>query len=109
MSVKVLALVTINEEQPRALASYLKATGPLLEAVGAKIIQRFTVNEAVVGSQPSQSVMIIDYPSREAVGQVFSSKIYQDVIPIRDKAFFDYNISLVTAEDEANSERISCN
>ncbi|WP_425655739.1 DUF1330 domain-containing protein [Roseobacter sp. EG26] len=106
MPVKVLALVTINEHQPRALASYLKATGPLLEAVGAKIVQRFTVSEAVVGKKPAQSVMIVDYPNREAVGLVFGSQIYQDIIPIRDTAFIDYHVSVVADGDAATSENV---
>lgn len=98
MSVKVIALVTINEDEPMALASYLAATGPLLEAVGGKIIQRFTVQETVVGNKPAQHVMIVDYPNRQAVDAVFGSQIYQDIVPIRDRAFLTYDVSVVSME-----------
>ncbi len=47
MPVKVIALVTFNEDQSRALAAYLDATGPLLESVGAKTVQQFTVKEVL--------------------------------------------------------------
>lgn len=100
MSVKVIALVTINDDQPMALATYLAATGPLLEAVGAKIIQRFSVQEAVVGRKPAQSVMIVEYPNRQAVDAVFGSQIYQDIVPIRDTAFSTYNVSVASMETD---------
>jgi uncharacterized protein (DUF1330 family) len=98
MSVKVIALVTINENEPMALASYLAATGPLLEAVGAKIISRFEVQEAIVGNKPAQSVMIVEYPNRQAVDAVFGSQIYQDIVPIRDRAFLTYTVSVASME-----------
>ena len=56
MSVFVLAMVTINEAEPHALSKYLEATMPLLDEVGGKLLQRFTVNEVVVGSRPAHSV-----------------------------------------------------
>lgn len=98
MSVKVIALVTINDDEPMALASYLAATGPLLEAVGAKMIQRFLVQEAVVGNKPAQSVMIVEYPNRQAVDAVFNSQVYKDIVPIRDRAFSTYNVSVASME-----------
>jgi len=95
MSVTVIALVTINEEAPVALAAYLEVTGPLLEKAGAKIVKRFEISEAVVGQQPAQSVVIVEYPNRDAVSQVFESDEYQSVKVIRDEAFTNYQISIV--------------
>ena len=100
MSVLVLALVTINEAEPYALAKYLDATIPLLDEVGAKIIQRFDVNEVVVGRRPAHSVMIVEYPDREAVDKVFTSATYKSIVPYRDKAFLDYHISVVVGDVE---------
>lgn len=98
MSVKVIALVTINEDQPVALAQYLAATGPLLDAAGGKILQRFVVQDVVVGKKPAQSVMIVEYPDRAAVDAVFGSQIYKDIIPIRDTAFSTYDVSVAAME-----------
>jgi uncharacterized protein (DUF1330 family) len=98
MPVKVIALVTINDDQPRALAAYLEATLPLLEAVGGSIAQRFTVQGQVVGNMPAKSVMIINYPSYEAVQELFESEAYQNIIPTRNLAFKDYSVSVVSME-----------
>jgi uncharacterized protein (DUF1330 family) len=101
MTVQILALVTINEDQPQALAQYLEATAPLLEAAGAQIVQRFVIGEDIVGQAPSQSVMIVNYPSRDAVDIVFQSDIYRAIAPIRDKAFSSYHVSLVAGVEAA--------
>lgn len=95
MAVKVIALVTINDDAPLALAQYLDVTTPLLEKAGAKIIQRFTLNEAVVGKRPAQSVVIVEYPSKEAVSDVFDSTEYQAIKSVRDRAFSNYQVSIV--------------
>lgn len=100
MTVKVIALVTINEDQPMALAQYLAATGPLLEQVGAKILQRFAVQDTVVGQKPAQSVMIVEYPDRAAVDAVFGSQVYKDIIPVRDAAFSTYTVSVAAMAEE---------
>lgn len=100
MSVIVLALVTINEAEPYALSKYLDATLPLLDEVGAKIVQRFDVNEVVVGRRPAQSVIMVEYPSREAVDKVFSNATYRGIVPYRDRAFLDYHISVVAGDVE---------
>lgn len=93
--VTVLAFVTIAEDQPQALAEYFRLTGPLLDRVGARIVRRFAVTEAVVGRGPSRTVVIVDYPSRAAVDAVFLSPDYAAAIPARDRAFLDYAITVV--------------
>jgi uncharacterized protein (DUF1330 family) len=98
MSVTILALVTVADDAPFELATYFKVTEPLLARAGAKIIKRFSVNEVVVGHRPAKTLMIVEYPSREAVHDVFGSPEYQAIIPIRDIAFPTYQISIVGEE-----------
>lgn len=94
--VTVIALLTIAEDAPMALAEYLNVTGPLLQRAGAKITKRFQIREMVVGGAPAQSVVIVKYPSRAAVDMVFNSPEYHSIIPVRDKAFLTYQVSIVT-------------
>ena len=99
MAVTVVALVSINEEEPFALAEYFRITGPLLERAGAEIVKRFTVNEVVVGHRPAKTVMIVKYPSRAAVESVFASPEYEAVKKIRDVAFTEYHVSIASDEE----------
>lgn len=96
MSVTIVALVTINEDEPQALAKYLAVTMPLLEKAGAKIVQRFEVQEMVVGHRPAKTIMVVEYPDRSAIDWVFKSAEYQSVKEIRDVAFLDYQVSIVS-------------
>lgn len=96
MAVTVIALVTINEDEPMALARYLEATGPLLVEANARIVQRFKVDETVVGNRPAKTMIVVEYPDRAAVDHVFNSPEYAGIRPVRDQAFSDYHISIVT-------------
>ncbi len=95
MMAKVIALVTINEEQPLALAKYLELTEPVLERVGANIIQRYMLDEEVVSHRPAKTIIVVDYPSRDAIDEVFSSREYEPAIPFRDVAFSTYSVHAV--------------
>ena len=93
--VTVLAFVTIAEDAPDALAAYFRVTDPLLKRAGARIVKRFAVNDVVVGTNPSQTVVMVEYPSREAVDSVFKSPEYAAVKATRDRAFSTYAITIV--------------
>ena len=94
LSAKVIAMVTINEDQPQALAKYLELTEPVLERVGAKITERFKLEE-IVGDIPAKTIIIVDYPSRAAIDEVFSSSEYNQAAPFRDAAFSTFSIHIV--------------
>lgn len=96
MAVQVIALVTVNDDEPLALAQYIAATTPLMEQAGGRVLRRFSVNEVVVGHKPAKLVIIIEYPSREAVDMVFNSQVYSDIVPTRDLAFLEYHVSIVS-------------
>jgi uncharacterized protein (DUF1330 family) len=93
--VTVLAFVTVAEDAPDALAAYFRVTDPLLKKAGAKIVKRFSIHDVVVGKKPAQTVVMVEYPSREAVDMVFGSAEYAAVIPHRDRAFLDYAITII--------------
>lgn len=95
MTARVIALVTINEDQPLALAKYLELTVPVLERVGAKITERHNIEDTIVGDSPASTVIVVDYPSRAAIDEVFSSSEYKNAAPYRDAAFSTYSIHVV--------------
>ena len=94
MTTKVLAMVTINEGEPQALAHYLKVTEMLMTRVDAKITKRFHVKEVVIG-EPLKTVILTEYPNRDAVTQVFESEEYKALKATREKAFTSYVVSVV--------------
>ena len=91
----MIALVTINEDEAQALGRYLEITEPLLKRNGARIVERFSLEDDIIGSRPAQSVIIVEYPNHEAVHEVFSSREYKAAIPFRDTAFATYSVHVV--------------
>lgn len=95
MSTYVIACVTINPDQKDAYQAYLETTLPLLEKVGGKIFQCFDVDDVVVGDKPAETIMVVEYPDVDAVHSLFGSPEYQEIIPMRDRAFATYSVSIV--------------
>ncbi len=94
--IQVVASLTINPDEPEALESYFAAAMPLIENAGATVAQQIELGDPIVGETPSQLLMLVDYPSLDAVDAVFRSPAYQSMIPIRDRAFLKYNICYVS-------------
>lgn len=99
MTVTVIALLSINEDEPQALGEYFRITSPLLDRARARIVKRFKLNEAIVGNRPAEMAVIVEYPDREAVDTVFKSNDYRQAIPFRDRAFLKYEISVGVGDD----------
>lgn len=96
MPIRVVALVTINPDEAQALQRYMDVTTPLLEEVGARIVQQAQVQNVVVGDEIAERLMVVEYPDLDALDKVFKSAAYKSVIPSRDKAFKTYNVSILS-------------
>ena len=92
---QVLASLRINPENPDAVNTYFEAAIPLIEAVGGKVIEQIDLGEQLIGKTGSSFVFVVEYPDRDAIDRVFSSAQYKSIIPVRDKAFSHYNISII--------------
>ncbi len=95
MSVQVVACIAINPDEPEALQAYFDATLPLLEEVGARVLQRLDITDVVVGQKMGETLMVVEYPDLGALDRVFESDRYKAIIPMRDKAFSTYNVSVL--------------
>lgn len=93
MNKKATLVVTAspNPEEMEAVQSYLKDVMPLFVGAGGKLVKRLKVSNALNGSK-SGMVMVMDFDSEESIKNLFSSKEYMALIPIRDKGFSETNI-----------------
>lgn len=104
MTITVLATITFEDGQNEALTTYLEVTAPLLERAKAQVMQMFDLKEAIVGNGPAKRLIVVEYPDRASVDLVFNSPEYKAIIPIRDKAFSTYE---VTIADQLSSAPLS--
>ncbi|WP_323766726.1 DUF1330 domain-containing protein [Antarctobacter sp.] len=96
MSVYVIACLTVNPDHDDDYQTYISAAMPLLEKVGGQLSQQFPVGDVVVGKKVAETIMVVEYPDIAAVHALFESQEYQALIPVRDRAFSTYNISIVS-------------
>ncbi|MEM1299135.1 MAG: DUF1330 domain-containing protein [Pseudomonadota bacterium] len=93
--IQVIASLTTNPDEPEALKKYFEIALPLVASVGARVSQRITMGDPVIGEQASEMILVVDYPSYQAIDDVFQSAAYRSIIEARDKAFLKYNICIV--------------
>ncbi|WP_282095895.1 DUF1330 domain-containing protein [Epibacterium ulvae] len=94
MTVKVVALTSVNEDNIDALTTYIGVTSPLLERVGARIVERYQIEKTVIGDALPQTVTVVEYPDMAAVERVFEGAEYTGLREVRERAFTHYQISI---------------
>lgn len=98
MSVIMIALNTVNPDNPDAVKAYAEAAMPLIKAAGGKPIGRFDCGEVITGTGFPGLVLAVEFPSAQAIKQVFESDAYKALIPMRDKAFSSFNVCISNAD-----------
>ena len=94
MSATLVVTGTPNPSEMNSVQDYLQGVMPLLMGAGGTLVKRLKVAK-VVNGRPSGIVLVMDFPSEEAVTEMFASEAYGELIDNRDKGFAEMNI-LVT-------------
>ncbi len=83
---RVLVTGWLNPDGQEALAEYQAAAGPIMAANGARPVLKAKPDQAWIGEAPDVVVMM-DFPSTDAVTAAFGDPAYTQLVPIRDQAF----------------------
>ena len=92
MSVKMIALAILNAEQKEAAQSYSAKAKDLIAQFGGRPEGRFGLVEPLVGDQPAQITLIVDFDDGSQIKDFIYSDEYQALIPERKKGFQSMNI-----------------
>lgn len=68
----------------------------LLDAAGARIVERFPLTDTVAGEVSADTMIVVEYPVRDAVDRVFGSAVYRAIRNVRDRAFTHDSVSNVS-------------
>ncbi len=96
MAIKLLVMTTVNPDEPLSLENYLRVVGPLVEAAGGRLIDRFEVAKTIVGQGSAQFITLVEYPDEEAIHSVFQSDEYKALEETRNKAFSSYQVNILS-------------
>lgn len=79
-----------------AMQEYVQGVMPLLLALGGVVVKRSIFTEAYHGDKFFTYLLVMDFPSKQAVVEMFDSEDYQRLIPARDRGFANIHISFAT-------------
>ena len=92
MSAKMIALAVLNSEQKEAAQSYSAKAKELITKFGGRPQGRYGLVEALVGDQPAQLTLVVDFDEASQIKDFIKSDEYQALVPERDKGFQSMNI-----------------
>ncbi len=61
---------------------------------GLILIGKHKISENIVGDKKLHVVVVMEFPSSQAIKKVFESEAYKALLPYRDKAFTDLEMFL---------------
>lgn len=93
-SATLIVTATPNPQEMGAVQEYLKGVMPLFLSAGGTLVRRLKVESVLLG-KPAGMVLVMDFPSADAIRALFASDAYGALVEIRDRGFVETNI-LVT-------------
>lgn len=87
----LVVTATPNPAEMGSVQAYLQGVMPLLQQAGGALVKRQKVG-SVINGRASGMVLVMDFPSQDAVSELFESDAYAALIPARDKGFAEMNI-----------------
>jgi len=81
-----------NIDEMEELKKYVQGVVPLLLDLGGTVVKRSKITDVYHGKQSYVFLLVMDFPSKNALIKMFDSEEYQTLIPNRDKGFTDINI-----------------
>jgi len=76
-----------NPSQQEAMQEYVQGVMPLLLELGGVVVKRSMLTDTYHGEKAFTFLLIMDFPSKQALINMFESDAYQLLIPIREKGF----------------------
>lgn len=92
MSATMIVLAATNPNETEAAKAYSDGVKPILKTFAAEVIERYSINEQVVGQQALNTNLLVKFNSAESIKQFLNSDAYQTLIPLRDQGFASMQI-----------------
>lgn len=88
-------LVSVSLPDPNgraALQQYVQGVMPLYRDIGGVVVKQSQFDELYAGNLFFTYMLIMDFPSKQALVDLFASEAYQRLVPLRNQAFQKINI-----------------
>jgi uncharacterized protein (DUF1330 family) len=89
MAEKSLLIVNavFNSNEREAFTYYSENSSRIFKNAGGKLVAKYKVMQNIIGDKNLQVVVILEFPTDQAIRDVFESEAYKKLLPFRNKAF----------------------
>ena len=89
MSEPVFLIITAtpNVSERRAHDEYLRKAAPICAHHGAVRVANYRLSEALDGQDKPEHCLVVSFPTRQAIFNVFTDPKYQRLVKLRDMGF----------------------
>ena len=95
MAAYVLVLAKPRSDKSEELAQYAKATEPLREAAGGKVVFRGPVTRTIAGDYSLAMGIVLEFPDSGAAASFFDNDGYKALRELRDESFHSLQIHVL--------------
>lgn len=85
-----------NPNEQEAMQQYVAGVMPLFAELGGQVIKRSLSTDTYLGLEFFTFLLIMDFPSKQMLLNMFESPAYTALLPLRDKGFSQIDISFAT-------------
>lgn len=86
-----------NPKGGEDLQAYVHGVMPLLFAAGGVIVKRNLITDTFLGKAEMNFLLVMNFPSKDRLINMFESESYQELVTFRNKAFS--RIDILFADD----------
>lgn len=94
MSIKMIALATINKSNSEAAKAYSARAQELVTAANGKVISKHLLLNSEVGNFAPDVTLTIEFETTEQAKEFLNSNAYAELIPLRESGFESMQIYL---------------
>ena len=81
-----------NPDHIASLQTYVEKVMPMLLSIEGRVIKRSKISDIFIGKSPGEFLLIMDFPIKQNLIDLFKSDEYKSLIPYRDNGFSEINI-----------------
>lgn len=98
-STKAIMVITAirNVEMKTEYQQYVDAVIPLYKRAGGEMVCRYQLGRELIehGSPCPTNVLVMQFPSEEAIESMFRSPEYEQIIPLRDRVLQKLTVAIM--------------
>jgi uncharacterized protein (DUF1330 family) len=88
----MIVIAVLNPAETETFNDYSAKVLPLFKEAGGVPVNRYKRTQDVISDDNPTIVAIMEFPNDDAVHTVFRSEAYQQLLPLRDRAFQKLNV-----------------